>query len=160
MLISKEMVDAINGQIGREFGASLQYINIATYFDTLDLPKLAGVFYKQGTEEHEHAMKFVKFIVDAGGDVHIPPVDAPKSTFASAEEAVELSLKWEMDVTRYINGLMDLAMDQKDYLSREFLGWFVTEQLEEVSSMERLLNIIRRAGERNLIMAEAYISHL
>jgi ferritin len=160
MLISREMNDAINGQIGREFGASLQYVNIATYFDSQDLPKLAGLFYKQAEEERDHAMKFVKYLVDTGAEVHIPPVDAPKSSFVSAEEAVELSVKWEMDVTRYINGLMDLALDQRDYATQEFLGWFVTEQVEEVSSMERLLNVIRRAGEHNLLMIEAYISHL
>ncbi len=31
MLISKELEAAMNAQIGREFGASLQYVNIAAY---------------------------------------------------------------------------------------------------------------------------------
>ena len=33
MLISKKINDAINQQIGNEFGASLQYVAIATHFD-------------------------------------------------------------------------------------------------------------------------------
>jgi ferritin len=104
-------------------------------------------------------MKFVRYVVDAGGEVHIPPIDAPQSTFKTAEEAVELSLKWENDVTQYVNGLMEIALGQKDYIARTFLDWFETEQLEEVSSMENLLRVVRMAGERNLIMLEAYISH-
>jgi ferritin len=159
MLISKELNDAINTQIGREFGASLQYVNIATYFDGIALKKFAEYFYKQAEEERDHAMKFVKYIVDAGGEVHIPPVDAPQSSFKSAEEAVELSLKWEMDVTGYINNLMDIAVDKKDYIAQQFLNWFTNEQLEEVSSMDTLLRVVRMSGERNLIMLEAYISH-
>jgi len=52
MLISKELAQAINDQIGREFGASLQYVNIATYFDSDNLPNLAAFFYRQADEEH------------------------------------------------------------------------------------------------------------
>jgi ferritin len=42
-------------------------------------------------------------------------------------------------------------------LTREILQWFVTEQLEEVSSMTDLLNVVRRAGE-NLFRVEDYLA--
>ena len=41
MLLSKELENAINQQIGAEFAASLQYVSIAAYFDSDDLPQLA-----------------------------------------------------------------------------------------------------------------------
>ncbi len=72
MLISKELEAAINAQVGREFGASLQYVNIATYFDSNSLPQLAAFFYRQAEEEKMHAMKFVHYIVDTGGQVENP----------------------------------------------------------------------------------------
>lgn len=159
MMISKKLNDAINGQIGREFGASLQYVNIATWFDGEALKKLAELFYKQAEEEKEHAMKFVKYLVDTGGSVSIPPVAAPKSTFASAEEAVKLSLEWELEVTKQINELYAIGVAEKDYAAQNFLDWFVEEQIEEVNSMETLLKIVQRVGEKNLIMVEAYLSH-
>jgi ferritin len=159
MMISKKLNEAINGQIGREFGAALQYVNIATWFDGEALKKLADLFYKQAEEEKEHAMKFVKYLVDTGGAVSIPSVAAPKSTFASAEEAVKLSLDWELEVTRQINELYALAVAEKDYAAQNFLDWFVEEQIEEVNSMENLLKVVQRVGEKNLIMVEAYLSH-
>jgi ferritin len=91
---------------------------------------------------------------ETGGRVAIPEVPAPRAGFKSAEEAVELSLNWEKKVTDQINGLMDLAIRQKDHLSHNFLEWFVNEQLEEVSSMDHLLSLIRRAGEKGLLMVE------
>jgi len=91
--------------------------------------------------------------------LEIPTIPAPKAIFKSVEEAVQLSLDWELEVTRRINGLMDIAVSQKDYLGQDFLRWFVTEQLEEVSTMQNLLQVVKTAGERNLIMLEAYISH-
>ncbi|MHB0989516.1 MAG: ferritin [Bellilinea sp.] len=159
MMIGKELNDAINAQVGAEFGASLQYVSIATYFDGEGLKKLAALFYKQAEEEREHAMKFIKYIVDTGGEVRIPAVAAPKATFASAEEAVKLSLDWELEVTAQINKLYDIARAKNDYAGQNFLNWFVEEQVEEVNSMDNLLKVVRRVGEKNIIMMEAYLSH-
>lgn len=152
MLISKELEQAINDEIGREFYASLQYINIATYFDEDNLPNLAAFFYRQADEEHMHAMKFVDYIVEAGGQVRIPAIDSPKHDFTSAEEAAQLALEWEHEVTRMINDLMNMAIAQNDHISQDFLRWFVTEQLEEISTMETLLSYIRRTKDNPLFL--------
>jgi ferritin len=158
MLISKPMNAALNAQVGHEFGASLQYVQIATYFDREGLPTLAQHFYKQAEEEREHAMKFVRFIADAAGDVEIPAIAAPQPAFESAEEAVRKSVDWEVTVTKQINALMDLAIKDNDHITRNFLNWFMEEQLEEVSSMETLLSMVRRAGESGLLFVENYLA--
>ena len=157
MLISKELNAVINEQVGHEFGASLQYVAIATYFDGEGLPTLARHFYRQANEERDHAMRFVKFLVDADAAVSIPAIPAPRSQVRSAEEAVQLSLDWENEVTRQINAIMDLAIKQNNHIARHFLQWFVSEQLEEVSSMDTLLRMVRRAGEQGLLFVENYL---
>lgn len=158
MLISEKMNAAVNEQIGRELDASHQYVAIAAHFDADGLLMLARFFHRQSEEEREHAMKFVKYLVDAGATVRIPDVPAPKSEFPTAESAVQLSLTSEMDVTRRIHALVDLAIAEKDYTTRNFLEWFVSEQLEEVSSMERLLSVVRRAGEAGLLHVEDFLA--
>lgn len=158
MLISTAMNDQMNEQIGHEFGASLQYVSIAAYFDDVGLPVLRDHFFKQADEEREHAMKFVRFILDAGGQVRIPAIPAPKPTFKSAEEAVTLALEWEQTVTKQINALMNRSGSEKDYLSHDFLEWFVREQLEEVSSMDMLLKMVQRTGESGLMLVESALA--
>jgi ferritin len=158
MLFSQKMNAAINEQIGREFAASLEYISIASSFASEGLRELAKHFYRQAEEERDHAMRFVKYVVDAGGKVVIPAIPAPKSAFASAEEAVRNSLQWEVTVTKHIHALVDLAIQENDHTSQNFLQWFVTEQLEEVSSMETLLSVVRRAGESGLLAVEAILA--
>lgn len=157
MLISDKMVAAINKQIGNEFGAFLQYVAIAAYFGNESLPELNKHFNNQAMEERVHAMKFVNYLVDAGGLPQIPAIPAPKSNFSSAEEAVKLSLDWELTVTKQISELVDLAGKENDHTSHQFLQWFVTEQLEEVSSMDMLLKMVRRAGD-NLLFIEDYLA--
>lgn len=158
MMISNKVAAAINEQIGNEFGASLQYVAIASFFASEGLVELAARFYTQADEERMHAMKFVKYLVDAGAQVEIPKIPAPKGGFKSAAEAVKLSLEWEKTVTDQINRLAKLAAGESDYLTANFLNWFVNEQLEEVSSMDNLYRTIKRAGEDNLIYVESYLA--
>lgn len=158
MLISKKINDAINQQIGNEFGASLQYVAIATHFDCDALPQLAAHFYQQADEERDHAMRFVKFLVETDANVVIPAVKAPKVKFASAEEAVKMSLDWELEVTDQIHKLVELAKKEMNYTTDNFLQWFVKEQLEEVSSMDNLLKVLQRAGESGLLRVEEYLA--
>ncbi len=159
MLISKELNAAINEQIGHEFEASHQYLQLAAFFDSRSLKGVAKFFTKQSNEEREHGMKFVKYIMETGGELKLPAIPAGKTAFTTAEEAVQYALDWEWEVTRRINALMDLAIKQNDHLGREFLGWFVTEQLEEISTMDNLLRVVKQSGEKNLLMMEAYIAH-
>ena len=159
MQISNAMADLMNAQIGNELGASNQYVQIASYFDSEALSKLAKFFYAQAEEEREHAMKFVHFLMDVGAQLSIASIPATKTGIDSAEKAFEMSLGWEQEVTGQINAMMALAIQEKDYASQAFLQWFVTEQVEEVSTMESMLQLVRKAGEKNLLMMEAYLTH-
>src|SRR4029079_15632406 len=84
LLISPELAKALNEQIGHEFGASLQYISIAAHFHGLHLSLLSKLFMDQAEEERQHALKFVKYVLDTKGVLQIPAIPAPKATFASA----------------------------------------------------------------------------
>jgi bacterioferritin B len=158
MLISDKLAKAMSDQVGRELGASNQYVAIAAYFDAESLSELASFFYSQSDEERMHALKFVHYVADAGGKVAIPAVAQPQSAFESAEAAARLSLEWELEVTKQINALMDVAIQEKDHIAHGFLEWFVNEQLEEVNTMNELLSVIRRAGKDGLLLVEQYVA--
>ena len=160
MLISPELAKAFNAQIGHEFGASLQYLAIAAHFSERSLMLLAKLFQTQAEEETQHAMKFVKYVQDTKGGLHIPAIPAPKAKFATGVEAVQAALNWERDVTKQITALMKQAIEEDDYLAQSFLQWFIDEQLEEVVKMERMLGVVKQSGERNLLMVEAYLVHI
>lgn len=157
MLISDTLNQAMNDQIGDELMASNQYLNIASYFDRETLPELADFFFRQSDEERMHALKILRYVLDAGGTVAVPALEAPAKDITSAEMAAQMALDWELEVTKKINALMDLAIKENDHIAQEFLQWFVNEQLEEVSSMDSLLGVIRRAGENQLLLVEEYM---
>jgi ferritin len=158
MLISEKLNTAINVQVGNELGNSNQYVAIAAYFEGECLFGLAKIFYRQAGEEREHAMKFVKFVLDAGGKLAVPAVPAPQNEFKSAEDAAQVAYDSEVRTTRQIYDLVELASAEKNYIATNFLQWFVSEQLEEVSSAETRLSVIKRAGP-SVLMVEAYLAH-
>src|SRR4029079_7907231 len=145
-------------QIGHELGNSHQYLAIAAYFERESLFGLAKIYSTQSVEERDHAMKFIKFLLDAGGKVAIPAIPAPQSEFESAVEAAQLALDSELNTTRQIYDLVRLATEEKNYIALNMLQWFVSEQLEEVSSPQTRLSVIRRAGA-SVLMVEAYLAH-
>jgi len=147
----------IQEQIRSEFGAAQQYLAIAVYFDSADLPQLAKHFYAQAIEERNHAMMLVQYLLDRDIDVEIPGVDPVRNSFDTPRDALALALDQERTVTEQISRLASVARDEGDYLGEQFIQWFLAEQVEEVSVMTTLVRIADRAGE-NLFHLEDFVA--
>src|SRR5260370_14598946 len=106
MLTSQKVINAINEQIGYEFSASMQYYAIGAHFATEALPQLSQHFFQQAEEEKGHALRFIKYVVDAGGRVVVPAIHTPKSEVHTARHAAHPSLDHEIYVTHQLNGLV------------------------------------------------------
>merc|ERR1712066_855890 len=59
-----ECIAALEEQIVVEFRASLQYLLMAAHFsqDTVNLPKVAALFWGHADEEREHAKQFIDYL--------------------------------------------------------------------------------------------------
>jgi bacterioferritin B len=147
----------LNEQIGREFGASQQYVAIAVYYDAETLPQLAAHFYRQAVEERNHAMMIVQYLLDADERVAVPGIAAPRTDFDDTVAPVALALEQERAVTDQIVSLARLARKEGDLVGEQFLHWFLEEQREEVASMSALLRVLERAGD-NILLVEQYLA--
>jgi len=156
MIIHQRSAEAMNNQVRSEFFASAQYIAIAVYFDEEGLPDLAQFFYRQSDEEHMHAMKFVHFLLETGAKPIIPGLPDIRNEFGSAAEAVQYALDQELLVTSQVNNLVQIAVEENDFTSNNFLQWFVNEQVEEVDTMTTLLQTIKHAAG-NMLLVEDYV---
>lgn len=151
---AERFVSALNEQIGREFAASQQYVAAAVYYDAQTLPRLATFFYEQAKEERVHAMMMVRYLIDVGAEPIIGGVSAPRTSFGNFVEPIELALNQEREVGAQISDLVGIARDEKDYLSEQFVQWFLKEQIEEVALMQSLLDVAGRAGDQAFFVEE------
>ena len=154
---SDALVQKINEQIGYEFAAEQQYIAIAVHYDSLTLPRLATLFYKQALEERTHAMMMLAFLLDRGGQLKVPGVAEPVNEFKDFIEPISLALEQEQRVSQQIEDLARVARDERDYASEQFTHWFIKEQVEEVAKMAGLLQVAERERS-NPMMLEYYIA--
>jgi bacterioferritin B len=156
-MAATRFVERLNEQIAYEFGASQQYIANAVYFDEQTLPRLAAFFYAQAVEERNHAMMMVQYLLDADAHVSIPGVGAPETDFADVVAPVALALEQEKRVSDQIAELAGVAREEGDYLSEQFVQWFLKEQIEEVATMSSLLAVVQRSSDSPML-AEDYLA--
>src|SRR3712207_5316035 len=100
---SSAFAERLTEQVGNEFSASQQYVQVATYYDAETLPRLAAFFYAQALEERNHALMMVRYLLDAGVTPRLPATSQPVSDFADVVAPVALALDQERRVTDQIN---------------------------------------------------------
>ncbi len=154
--MKKTFEKALNTQFGFELESAHVYLAMSAYFEEKNLKGIAKWMRVQAQEEYVHAMKIYTFIVDRGGSVVVPAIPAPKATWKSVKAVFEAALGHEQSVTKRINSLMDEAVKDKDYPAQQFLGWFVTEQVEEENTVKDILVKLDMIGTNTmgLIMLE------
>ncbi|MDX6581952.1 MAG: bacterioferritin [Solirubrobacterales bacterium] len=157
MAKKRTFATALNDQIANEFSAAMQYIGIAVHYDSETLPRLASFFYRQALEERSHAMMMVQYLLDVNEPVQIPDIKGQETKFSDDVTPVRSALEQEKRVGEEIYKLFELARTSKDYRAEQFMQWFVKEQVEEVSLMTDLLNVVERAGD-NLLLVEDFIA--
>ncbi|APU12199.1 MULTISPECIES: ferritin [Actinoalloteichus] len=147
----------LQDQVRNEFTASQQYIAVAVWFDARDLPQLARHFYQQALEERNHALMIVRYLLDNDIEVTIPDVGPVRNSFGEVRELIALALEQERAVTEEIVALAKAARSEDDYLGEQFMQWFLKEQVEEVSQMSTLLNVVERSNG-NLFDVENFLA--
>ena len=145
MMLSEKMHKRLNEQVNHEFYAKWAYLAMAFSFENMNLKGFADWFYKQAEEEQGHAMKIANYILDQGGEVKLSTLPEPKTVYKSAEEIIQAALDHELKVTNQVHEIAKMAEDEGDLATRNFISWKIGEQVEEVSSMTHLLEMVKMA---------------
>jgi ferritin len=145
-MMKKTFETALNEQFGHELASAHIYLAMSAYLEDQNLRGCAKWMRAQAQEEYGHAMKFYTFIVERDGSVIVPKIDAPKANWKSAHAVFAAALAHEQGITKRIDTLMNAAVTNKDYASQQFLGWFVTEQVEEENTVKDILSTLDRIG--------------
>lgn len=146
-MINKKMEQAINDQIQKELYSSYLYLAMSLYAERKNLKGFAQWLKVQHTEEQAHAMKFVAYLQERGGQVALQALQAPPVEYGTMVALFEDVLAHEHYITKSINDLYELAGAEKDYAAQIFLQWFIEEQVEEEASVSEVLDKMRMIPE-------------
>lgn len=146
-MLSEKMVDALNEQINKEMYSAYLYLAMSSYAEFKGLKGFSNWYRVQYQEEMEHAMRIYDYVQEQGAQVKLKAIEQPSSDFGTPLQILEKTLEHEQFVTKLINNLVDLAIKEKDHASQIFLQWFVTEQIEEESNVNEILDKLKLAGK-------------
>jgi ferritin len=146
-MISAKMQDALNQQINAELYSSYLYLSMGAYFSQISLNGFAQWMESQALEEMSHAMKFYGFVHERGGSVVLKAIEGPPTTWESPLAVFEETYKHEQVVTGLINDLVDLAIEERDHATNNFLQWFVSEQVEEEASADEVVQKLKLVAD-------------
>ena len=150
-------IEALNEQIGSEFGSSHQYLAAAIWYDNQTLPRLAKIFYHQALEERQHGLMMARYLLDWGLRPRVPGIREPRQEFADFVEPITKALEQERRVTDQISKLAMIAREENDYVSEQFMHWFLKEQVEEIDLFLSLQEVAERSRDR-VMDVEEYIA--
>ncbi len=147
-MLKEKVEKAINDQINAELYSAYMYMAMSAYFESIDLKGFGNWMRVQAQEEMTHAAKFFDYVNERGGRVSLSAIEAPPSEWKSPLDVFEATYKHECHVSDLINKLVDLALEQSDHATYNFLQWFVAEQVEEEASADEVVQQLKLVGDQ------------
>jgi len=144
--MNEKIASLLNQQINKEFYSAYLYLDMANYYDSLDLDGYANYYMIQAQEERDHALLFMKYMQNNGLKVTLEAIGKPDKEFNSILDPLVAAAEHERYVTALINAIYHEAHQAHDYRTMKFLDWFVDEQMEEEDNADSMISRYKLFG--------------
>jgi ferritin len=151
-MLTKKVEDILVSQITKEAYSSSLYLAMASWAEVNGYRGVAEWFYAQSDEERIHMLKLVGYVNERGGKAIISQIEEPPADFGSLKNVFTKSLDHEQFISKSINDIVGVCMEEKDFTTHNWIQWFVNEQIEEEDSVHTILDKLNLVGEQNLYL--------
>ena len=145
--MNEQVAKLLNEQINKELYSAYLYLDIANFYDELDLDGYANYYMIQAQEERDHALLFMKYMQINNLKVTLEAIGKPDKEYASVMDPLEVAAEHERYVTSLINNIYHEAHQARDYRTMKFLDWFVDEQMEEEENADSMISRYKLFGQ-------------
>ena len=145
--MNEQVAKLLNEQINKELYSAYLYLDIANYYDELDLDGYANYYMIQAQEERDHALLFMKYMQINNLKVTLEAIGKPDKVFSSVLDPLEVAAEHERYVTALINKIYHEAHQARDYRTMKVLDWFVDEQMEEEENADSMISRYKLFGQ-------------
>lgn len=145
--LSDSLCHALNAQMTKEAEAAQIYLSFGSWAASEGYDGISNFLFRHANEERNHMMKFLEFILERGAKVTIQSIPAPPADPTGVYDCFEKTFAQEVDNTTQIYKIVKMSFDEQDWITWNFLQWFVKEQNEEETLIMSMLDKIKIAGK-------------
>ncbi|MFR5068703.1 MAG: ferritin [Eubacteriales bacterium] len=120
-MVSKKLVKALNEHINLEMYSGYLYLAMSIKTHEENYKGYSSWLFKQYQEEFEHSHDFIHFMQQRDMSVELKPVQVEPIKETDPLKIAKLVLEHERNVTKSIYKLHDLAKQENDYATRNFI---------------------------------------
>ena len=154
--LSVTLTQALNDQMTKEAHASQIYLSYAIWADSEGYGGIANFLFRHAAEERNHMMKVLEYILKRGAKAKIVSIPAPPSDPTSVNNCFEKVFEHEVDNTKGIYKIVKMSLEEEDWITWNFMQWFVKEQNEEETLALELLDKIKICGGEKALPEALY----
>ena len=114
---------------------------------------------KHADEERMHAVRMADYLTDRGGQVKLQMINLVPEGWGSVLEIFEHSLSQERMVSKMIDKIVLLAVEEQDFATENFFRRYVDEQVEEEALFEGIVDRLRAAGDTALPFIDSQLGN-
>ena len=146
-MLSEKLTQALSDQVNAEYYSAYLYLAMSAAANQFGLKGTANWLFIQAQEEMAHGIHIYEYILDRGAAPAFAEIKKPPAAFANVHEIFEHVRSHEQEVTRRINAIATLAMQESDHACYQFMMWYVNEQVEEEANVQVILDKLRLMGD-------------
>jgi len=146
-MLSAKLITALSNQVNAEYHSAYIYLSMSAAADGMGLKGVANWLFAQAQEEMAHGTNIYKYILERGETPTFAPIEKPPTSFTSVNEIFEMVLAHEQKVTKSINEIATVALQEHDHACYQFMMWYVNEQVEEEASATDILDNLQLIGD-------------
>ncbi|MCL2576186.1 MAG: ferritin [Defluviitaleaceae bacterium] len=151
-MLSEKLLDLLSKQITDEYYAAYLYLAMSATADKIGLKGTSKWLFAQAQEEMAHGTRIFQYVLERGETPSLGTIAMPPASYANINEIFEEVLAHEQKVTKAINTIATVAMQEFDHACYQFMMWFVDEQVEEISSVSDVLDKINMIGDHKAML--------
>ncbi|RKZ40045.1 MAG: non-heme ferritin [Gammaproteobacteria bacterium] len=162
-MLSEKLVERLNHQVNLEYYSANLYLQMSSWCELNSLPGCAQFLRQHADEEIQHMHHLFKYINETGNMAVIGEIKAPPTEYKSVVDVFQQTYEHECYITKEINNLVRLTLEEPDYSTHNFLQWYVAEQHEEehlFNSIVKKIELITEGSGKRLFMMDKEIKRM
>nr|ABV68875.1 ferritin [Bombus ignitus] len=167
--MANSCTNELKAQVNTEINAAMTYLAMGAHFarDTVNRPGFSKFFFDSASEEREHAIKIIEYLLmrghltdDVSKLLDISSLGPLRETWSNGIGALKNALELETDVTKKIRNIIKHCEKPKDsnfndyHLVDYLTGEFLTEQYKGQRDLAGKISTLGKMMATNGVLGE------